>query len=322
MKIKKMVQGSIPSNKVFNSHNTDKHNAYSTEYLNDKLVCVSLDKPTDKQKFWIQTSKNLFHDGLVTELGNITYNHGLVVQKQADSNSNPNWKCQGFQNNKYVVELASGMYPGKTGVFSFTFTKTSAFNNVRFGVNGSQIDTTLMFRADHLTNGETYTLSFNILNITQGSFSWNNIQLENGFSVTAYESHVNNKIYVKRENDFYEEIYDEGNFDVYSTVEHRAGTWITGKPLYKRLFSCGSHAGNSVEINIPVDIYNLEYVHKLEAAGTYYDVYFLPLPYNDVAGKQACQVFFKGGSDNTIGINSNIALKDIIVTLYYTKTTD
>lgn len=110
--------------------------------------------------------------------------------------------------------------------------------------------------------------------------------------------------------------------NTYSTAETRTGTWINGKPLYRRLFICGTHPGDGVEINIPVDISNLDYVHKMESAGTYGDIYFIPMPYISADGTQKCQAFFKGGVYNTIGLNSNIKLKNIIVTLYYTKTTD
>ena len=60
MKIRKTIQGSIPSNKVYNSYNEDKHNVYSTEYLNDKLVHVGKEEPTNNEEIWVQAGKNLF----------------------------------------------------------------------------------------------------------------------------------------------------------------------------------------------------------------------------------------------------------------------
>ena len=64
-------------------------------------VKVSPTEPTTKENVWIQRGKNLFKDSLINGLGNTDYNNGTVIQKTADTNSNPTWKLMAY--NDYMV---------------------------------------------------------------------------------------------------------------------------------------------------------------------------------------------------------------------------
>ena len=130
--------------------------------------------------------KNLFYYKNIIENDNLSYTNGVFKQKSADTRTELQWKIQGFKGNEYVKNLTATKVQ-KYGTVYLTFTKDSSFDNLRFGINGAKIDTLVRFDAYSLTDGKTYTISAKILNSTQGSVSWNNLQLEEGRTATTYQ---------------------------------------------------------------------------------------------------------------------------------------
>ena len=130
--------------------------------------------------------KNLFNYQIATGF-NVTLNNGNVNQIEADSRTDLQWKIQAYNSNTYVKLLKNTYVKNTTGTTDASFVKDSTFDRIRFGLNGAQKDTLVYYNTNSLPNGKTYTLSFNITNTTQGSVSWNNIQLEEGSSATTYE---------------------------------------------------------------------------------------------------------------------------------------
>ncbi len=130
--------------------------------------------------------KNLFYYKNIIENDNLSYTNGVFKQKSADTRTELQWKIQGFKGNEYVKNLTATKVQ-KSGTVYLTFTKDSSFDNLRFGINGAKIDTLVRFDAYSLTDGKTYTISAKILNSTQGSVSWNNLQLEEGRTATTYQ---------------------------------------------------------------------------------------------------------------------------------------
>lgn len=65
------------------------------------------------------------------------------------------------------------------------------------------------------------------------------LKLERGWNYSPqYEEYTNNAIFVKNASGYYEEFgRDNSN---YETREHRIGTWIGGKPLYRKVVDFGS----------------------------------------------------------------------------------
>ena len=130
--------------------------------------------------------KNLFYYRNIIENSNLSYTNGVFKQKSADTRDELQWKIQGFKGNEYVKNLTATKVQ-KSGTVYLTFTKDSSFDNLRFGINGEKIDTLVRFDAYSLTDGKTYTISAKILNSTQGSVSWSNLQLEEGRTATTYQ---------------------------------------------------------------------------------------------------------------------------------------
>ena len=167
---------------------------------------VSPTQPEKKEKIWIQKSKNHYYN-ITKSTHNLTSSNGVYTQYQADNDSVPYIKFQKYKNGSYVSQISTIMYSEipVNGVVSCTFTTDSSFNEMMFGFNGSTIDTTILINLYGLENNQTYTLSFYMLNKTQGSISWKNLQLERGSKATEYEPGANDKIFVKNDNGIYEE---------------------------------------------------------------------------------------------------------------------
>lgn len=130
--------------------------------------------------------KNKFNSSLPNQtLYNLTYTNGTYNQVAADTSAQLQWKIQKFNGDTYVGTIANK--DQESGRISFTFTKDSTFTDICFGLNGTAKDTKTKINVSHLENGKTYTISANILDNTQGSVSWNNVQIEEGSALTPYE---------------------------------------------------------------------------------------------------------------------------------------
>ena len=140
----------------------------------------------------VSTGRNLFSGENVTG-GNCTYENGVAKQIAADNSSLRVWKVQEYYdttliNQQYSVEFANtGRIP------AFTFEKTSDVNRLVFGLNGSSIDTLLSIYISEFPNGK-YTITWNVLNTTQGSISWNDIMLNYGSVALPYEPYISDTL--------------------------------------------------------------------------------------------------------------------------------
>ncbi len=62
------------------------------------------------------------------------------------------------------------------------------------------------------------------------------LQLEQNSQATSYEAYIEPQIFIKNSNEIYEEFIKKQE-DIYSTEEQVIGTWIDGKPLYRKTLS-------------------------------------------------------------------------------------
>lgn len=126
---------------------------------------------------------NLFSGENVTT-GNCTYENGVVKQIAADNSSTLVWKAQLYKDTTFVSQVeVQFLNTGRTP--ALTFEKTSDVNRLAFGFNGSSVDTLLSIYISEFPNGE-YTITWNVLNTTQGSISWNDIMLNEGTEAKPY----------------------------------------------------------------------------------------------------------------------------------------
>ena len=137
-----------------------------------------------------------------------------------------------------------------------------------------------------------------------GKTKYTNIQLEEGSTATPYTPHQ-----------------ELDNQEVYSTGETRIGTWINGKPLYRKVLNFGA-LPNASEKSVSHNIANLKDIIKLSAISKSTSVYF-PIPLGSSASLSANIYMIATNTDITIGAGSDRSgFTQTYVIIEYTKTTD
>ena len=115
----------------------------------------------------------------------------------------------------------------------------------------------------------------------------------------------------------------------YSTDEQVIGTWINGKPLYRKTFYVGNSVTMNAQYNVPHDLVNIDEI--VNKSGTYYDevdARQYPLPNLRVTYSESVWIacFVPSNGTPILAIQSGGCsygnISKISVTLDYTKTTD
>ena len=106
----------------------------------------------------------------------------------------------------------------------------------------------------------------------------------------------------------------------YSTTEIRVGTWINGKPLYRKVYDFGSAPNNTTK-TVSANITNLSAITKIYGFAVTSAGYVTPLPQVVANGQNQIQLFFNN-SNVSITTTSDKSSYYCYVILEYTKTTD
>lgn len=110
----------------------------------------------------------------------------------------------------------------------------------------------------------------------------------------------------------YEQVEDKG--EIYSTEEQRVGTWIDGKPLYRKTIET---IVNNQQQTISLD-FSIDKLKKVEG-GLDNGNQVIPFGYND--NTNYCCVFIQK-SNKSLYYMSSWSKGTLYITLEYTKTTD
>lgn len=107
----------------------------------------------------------------------------------------------------------------------------------------------------------------------------------------------------------------------YSTTEHTVGTWIDGKPIYRKTINTGALPNNTSK-SVAHNIANLGQIVRYEGCALQSsDGTMLPIPYADIsAAGSVC--LYAGRTHIYLAAGANRSGFSGYVTLYYTKTTD
>ena len=108
--------------------------------------------------------------------------------------------------------------------------------------------------------------------------------------------------------------------NTYSTTEQRIGTWIDGKPLYRKVYDFGSAPNNTTK-TLAANITNLSAITKIYGFATTTAGYVTPLPQVVANGQNQIQLFFNN-NNVSITTTSDKSTYYCYVILEYTKTTD
>lgn len=138
---------------------------------------------------------------------NISIKDGVISQTSADTKTNLEWHLQTYNDSGYVSTV-SAKTQNTTGSISHKFIKYSSITALRFGLNGSQRNTMVYIPINHLKDGKTYTISAKIINATQGSVGWTDMQIEEGTVATPYAPYNSLEVKVEGKNRFSSELVE------------------------------------------------------------------------------------------------------------------
>lgn len=275
--------------------------AENLNQIQDNLVVVSATEPTgdNREKVWIQKGKNLFNKNK-----NIIKGYRLVGNGNLEVDSNF------FYQNEYIKVSSNTNYTISS--YELDYFIIEKYNKDKQFLERIYTDLT-----DNKFTFETFN-DTQYLKISCRTPNLDSLQLEQGSTATEYEEYIEPKIYVLNDNGVYEEFISKENLVNYSTGEQRIGTWIDGKPLYRKVvertnFESGSHEVGWDNANID------KIVKKDFVLSTNGEI----ISGNINDGTTSVTIkSYKTNSRIDIWLNSSVPCEWLYLTLEYTKTTD
>lgn len=205
--------------------NTDKELS-SSVYVGGK-------EPTgnDRKKVWIQKGKNLFDKNKALLGYWISTEQGDIAKADNDV----------FITDFIPVFKNVPVYIPATGTARRQF-----YNKNKVGIT-------------YLNNSKAQVFTpaedgFIRVTCVTSTVTMDNLMIYYGTTETEYEAYIEPKIYIKNSYDVYEEFIKKSE-EVYSTVETKIGTWVDGKPLYRKVL----HMSDTTSGGKRIDISNLNY---------------------------------------------------------------
>lgn len=294
-----------------------------TDEIKENAVAISSTQPTTEEKVWIKKGKNLIKNeltGSYTKNGitfTINNDKSITVNGTATANASINL----FDGN---LNLSKGTYRLSGCPAGGSSTK------YRIGINpkaNNYFDT----GSGAIITLDSDTSGISMWIIVYSGQTVNNLtfrpMLQQGSTASTYEAYINKEILVKNENNVFEKFYDENdnNQGKYALVEQRIGTWIDGKPLYRRVFSGttgNTTDGNWSSTHLVMNISNLDFFFIENAFFT--DSYgeMLPMPYTANNG-YFIKVLLTDANQIKVTTNGSVFNNlTFYVVVNYTKTTD
>lgn len=137
----------------------------------------------------------------------------------------------------------------------------------------------------------------------------NNIELNTSIDLTTLNNNVNQ---LQTQVD---------NLSTYSTSEKVIGTWINGKPLYRKVINFGTLPSSATTKSVAHGISNLGMFIKVSGIAINSSNTTLPIPYatTDASSNIRLRVT---NTNVEIGVGYDLSAYSAYVTLQYTKTTD
>lgn len=284
-------------------------NADNLNKLNDAIdqagaeIFVGTEEPTTGEKVWFRKGKNLFNKNVSIITGYYIDNNGSLVSAEGS------W----YQN--VVIEVNS-----KT---QYTISSTAAVLRICF------YDKDRKFISREATANTSVTFStpenckYVRLSGDNADTQAQSLQLEQGSKATSYEAYIEPQIFVRNSNGVYEEFIKKHE-EVYSTEEVKIGTWVDGKPLYRKVISSTlpkvetENVGVTKTVSIGANIKT----GFIETAYYYNDSQVVPIPFIFSSG-QVIKAYI--GLDGNITLSSNTTYTNeqkVTIIVCYTKKTD
>lgn len=212
--------------------------AFTLNKMQDNIeksaVIISATEPTTNEKVWLKKGKNMIRNFYIGE---------VYEEVSGTIDLSPQWARTDFievkQDTLYVFSHQIGSRNGRINCFD------ENKNHLGY-INGEAI--TEPFKV--LENTKYIIISAWWADMSADIETW--AQLEQNTVATSYEEYIEPTIYCKNENGVFEEFIKKDNLDNYSLAEQRIGTWIDGKPLYKRTINFGLVGSDQIDKNFIV----------------------------------------------------------------------
>lgn len=289
--------------------------------LSKAEVYVGAEEPTTGEKVWFRKGKNYLD---ISKLKSRT-TYGITFEPTATG-----IKITGTAQDVYAYggSVSVELKKGKT----YMLYGNNAGNTFKLELRkGSTIITTIKTSGDKVTftpSDNINIVTFVLEGISKGTtynYEINNLQIEQGSKNTSYEAYIEPKLSVRNSNGVYEEFAKKSE-EVYSTEEQIIGTWIDGKPLYRKVISSTlpkvttETVAVTKKIAIDADI-KTGFIEK----AFYYDNkdnQIVPIPFI-LAGGQVIKAYM--GLNGSVMLSSNTTYTNeqlVTIIVCYTKTTD
>lgn len=118
---------------------------------------------------------------------NASVSNGVLTQVKADTKPTLEFIVQAYNNSTFLRNVSNLQAITAIGRYSWQFVKDNSFNTLVFGHNGASTDIKGYTDISHLIDGKAYTLTVEITNVTQGSFSWRDATINEGSAALPYE---------------------------------------------------------------------------------------------------------------------------------------
>ena len=291
-------QNSASGNTPLNAENLNQ----MQENIEESCVIVSSTEPTTGEKVWFKKGRNLFDKSVILR------NVGIDIQ----TGKAKEWKNRATSN--YI-----NVNPGQ----QYTLSK----NGVNISLNIFEYNSNKEFIK--VTSSSTITVTSSAAYIRfYGEITQldSDLQFEQGNVATAYEAYIEPKIYVLNNNGAYEEfLKKEEKLIDYKTIEQKIGTWIDGKPLYRKVVSgtvpqttAGTSTGVNIDLASNIDMCIIEFAYFI-----IYGNQVRPIPFLESATQTVRCWYLRDPKQLRILNNFQDASNcPVYISILYTKTTD
>ena len=294
-------------------------NTFNTmqENIEKSVVAISSTEPSTNEKVWLKSGKNwfdnTFHQIRNGVLSNIRIESEKVMIKdkinipQAISLSND----LDLNTYKWAVNIKTDR---STIDYDSDWITTNSWT-----VSQSEISEYVL-----RGNAEIYFVVAKIddSDINVSEMDNYNFQIEVGTTATTYEPYVEKEILVKDDNGVFEKFYSENELhqENYSTTEQKIGTWINGKPIYRKVYQFNTT--DDMNLFTPHNISNLDKYWINESSSFIYSSNET-LPINWYYGSSDWCRTWLTNVNIRMRCPSNLGTDRIVyITIEYTKTTD
>ena len=286
--------------------NADTFNTFQNN-IEKSAVIVSKNEPTTNEKVWFRKGKNLLNkDTLINAALNEV--NGTLEQNNTRLASE-------------LLFLKAGTYTISCNLSRFAYVKYNLDKTFNSFISWNTLPNQIVLNSDCYIRIEFIGDENGSINISKSDIKI--LQLEGGSNLTTYEAYIEPKIYIKNDNGVYEEFIKKDE-NAYSTDERKVGTWIDGKPIYRKVIITTSPTSINDFQSIAILPENEKTLVNLRAQIYVQNASIITQVPFSFATESLGSIYFDPKTKNIIMStnNSTYINSEVTIIAEYTKTTD